>query len=30
VADGTSDEVRTLTVPGSDHRAMVARIRLNR
>jgi endonuclease/exonuclease/phosphatase (EEP) superfamily protein YafD len=30
VADGTSDEVRTLTVPGSDHRALVARIRLNR
>ncbi|MFQ6393771.1 endonuclease/exonuclease/phosphatase family protein [Nocardia sp. KC 131] len=29
VADATCDEVRTLTVPGSDHRAMIARVRLN-
>ncbi|MFD0362603.1 endonuclease/exonuclease/phosphatase family protein [Nocardia sp. GCM10030253] len=29
VADATADEVRTVSVPGSDHRAMIARVRLN-
>ncbi len=30
VADATSDEVRTVTVPGSDHRAVLATVRLNK
>ncbi|WP_328411215.1 endonuclease/exonuclease/phosphatase family protein [Nocardia sp. NBC_00403] len=29
VADAAADEVHTLTMPGSDHRAMIATIRLN-
>ncbi|MFF0542161.1 endonuclease/exonuclease/phosphatase family protein [Nocardia thailandica] len=30
VAGGVAQEVRTLTVPGSDHRAMLARVRMDR
>ncbi|MEV0294873.1 endonuclease/exonuclease/phosphatase family protein [Nocardia sp. NPDC050710] len=29
VADGTAAEMRALTIPGSDHRAVLARTRLN-
>lgn len=29
LADATAQEVRTLSVPGSDHRALIARVRLN-
>ncbi|WP_433193576.1 endonuclease/exonuclease/phosphatase family protein [Nocardia sp. CA-107356] len=29
VADGTAADVRSLTIPGSDHRAIVARVQLN-
>ncbi|WP_378739167.1 endonuclease/exonuclease/phosphatase family protein [Nocardia brasiliensis] len=29
LADATAEEVRTLSVPGSDHRALIARVRLN-
>ncbi|MFC8044413.1 endonuclease/exonuclease/phosphatase family protein [Nocardia sp. NPDC057353] len=28
LADGTAESVRTITVPGSDHRAVLARLRL--
>ncbi|WP_433679629.1 endonuclease/exonuclease/phosphatase family protein [Nocardia sp. CA-119907] len=29
VADGTAAEVRSLTIPGSDHRAILAQVQLN-
>ncbi|WP_433725342.1 endonuclease/exonuclease/phosphatase family protein [Nocardia sp. CA-129566] len=29
VADGTAAEVRSLTIPGSDHRALLAQVQLN-
>ncbi|WP_330253658.1 endonuclease/exonuclease/phosphatase family protein [Nocardia sp. NBC_00565] len=29
VADGTAADVRSLTIPGSDHRAVLARVQLN-
>lgn len=29
LADATAQEVHTLSVPGSDHRALIARVRLN-
>lgn len=29
VADGTAADVRSLTIPGSDHRAILAQVRLN-
>ncbi|MEU8894421.1 endonuclease/exonuclease/phosphatase family protein [Nocardia sp. NPDC048505] len=29
VAGGTAEELRSLTIPGSDHRALVARLRLD-
>ncbi|MFC9895427.1 endonuclease/exonuclease/phosphatase family protein [Nocardia sp. NPDC127579] len=28
VADGTAEELRSLTIPGSDHRALLARLRM--
>ncbi|MEV0250686.1 endonuclease/exonuclease/phosphatase family protein [Nocardia sp. NPDC050712] len=29
VADGTAEELRSLSIPGSDHRALLARLRMN-